>query len=344
MKIVSEIVKDRIKDSVDVETLLRVLGFKVTKTSEFEIRASCAIHQGDNPTAFSIRLDNKKWRCFTKKCEQDGFGNVDNDLIALVRRITGRNFIDSIKFLAELSGIPWDDDSFFTDNNNKSINSAKENKSFIRSVSRINRPPLNNSSISEDIVLDCLSKRDSYFVNLGFREETLDFFQVGSMVDRRGISRATIPIRDSKGELVGISARRTDCDEDPRYLLEYEFEKGRVLYNINNATFSSSGAVIIVEGFKALWAVFEAGYINVVACMGAALSQDQFLLLCNSGFTRCFVLFDGDSAGKTGASKAYQKLSNAFNTEIIELPDGVSPDDLDRSELKCLLDFYTSCV
>lgn len=341
MPILSDEIKQLIKDSVDVETLLRALGFDVSRVTSSEVRAPCKIHGGDNPTAFSVRLDTKKWRCFTKKCEQDSLGKTDNDLIALVMLLTGRTFMDAVQYLSDFSGLNLDVRNMVVEKTDEYYR-QKDMKHYIRSMSRIANRSQALPTLSEDLVKEYVISRDDYFVRHGFAPETLEVFEVGAMVDRQGVLRATIPVRDAKGMLVSLSARREDGDVEPRYLLEYRFQKGLILYNLHRALGSGKDTVIVVEGFKALWAVFEAGFDNVVACMGSEITEDQVLALCMSGFRNCVLLFDGDKAGVAGYKSAEKKLRSAFNVTVVRLPEGQSPDSFSRKELSELLELYIS--
>ena len=339
MPVLGEDLKQLIKDSVDVEALLKSLGFSIYRATSSEVRAPCRLHGGDNPTAFSIRLDTKKWRCFTKKCEEDSLGNIDNDLFALVMRVTGVSFMDAVQFLSDFSGLSLDVRSMVIEKTDE-FRRQKDMSWYIKSMGRIRDRSRALPSLSEELVEKYTVERDDFFIRCGFEPGTLEFFEVGAMTDRFGVRRATIPIRDVQGNLVSLSARREDGDEEPRYLLEYEFQKGKILYNLYRALHSGQDCIIIVEGFKALWAVHEAGFSNVVACMGASITEDQVLALCMSGFRNCLVVFDGDSAGEAGAVSAEKKLGKAFNTVVAHLPDEKSPDSFDKNKLKELLDLY----
>jgi DNA primase len=216
----------------------------------------------------------------------------------------------------------------------------RDTSNYIRSITKLNKRHKQLNILSEEMVASYIAQRDDYFIGQGFAPSTLSTFEIGAMFDSKGVFRATIPIRDAMGRLVGLSGRRTDGDGEPRYRLSYEFQKGSVLYNLHRALQTGSSTIIIVEGFKACWAVHEAGLQNVVACMGAQITDDQVLQLCGTSFRNCLVMLDGDDAGRKGTVTAAQKLSKAFNTQVLSLPDKVSPDDLDRNELRDLLELY----
>lgn len=340
----SRLIIDRIKEAVDVEVLLGVLGFDSTKAGMNDVRSRCLIHGGDNPTAFSIRTDLKLWRCYTKSCELDSSGNYSNDVISLVMKVNNISFYQALKFLSDLFNVPIDDENISEEEFN-SYRTTVDTKRFTNTITRINKVRGDVPSvISEDVVLSYIFNRDGYFINKGFSKETLDKFEIGAKKDIYGTAWATIPIRDAFGNLVSVSNRRTNGDQDPRYILEEDFEKSRVLYNLNNALVLGEQTIIIVEGFKAAWAVVEAGFENVVACMGAKITKDQINLLIKSNFRNCVLMFDGDEAGLKGMLSASELLKKYFKVSTAYLPDNVSPDDLPREDLKQFLQMYVELI
>ena len=339
MAVVSSDIKQLIKDSVDVELLLKNLGFSVSGCNGSDVRAPCILHGGDNPTGFSMRLDSKTWRCFTRQCEQDSSGSAQNDIFALVMKVRNVPFMESVKYLAQFAGLNLDLENMFVEQTPESRR-RRDTTSYIRSISKLSARHRPLDSMSEETIASYISQRDDYFLKRGFLPTTLSTFEVGAMFDSKGVHRATIPIRDATGRLVSFSGRRTDGDDEPRYRLGYEFKKGSVLYNLHRALQIDTSTLIIVEGFKAAWSVHEAGLGNVVACTGAQITADQVLQVASTDFRNCLVMFDGDGAGRKGLVTAEKKLKQVVNTQVLELPDKVSPDDLDRDELRQLLDLF----
>jgi DNA primase len=337
--VVSSDVKQLIKDSVDVELLLKSLGFNVSGSNGSDVRAPCIIHGGDNLTGFSMRLDSKTWKCFTHQCEQDSLGGSQNDLFALVMKVRNIPFMESIKYLASFAGLNLDLENMFAEQTPESRR-RRDASDYIKSVTKLSKRHKKQDGISEELVASYIAQKDDYFLQHGFLPQTLATFEIGCMFDSKGVHRATVPIRDAQGRIISLSGRRTDGDAEPRYRLGYEFQKGSVLYNLHRALQTGSSTIIIVEGFKACWAVHESGLENVVACMGAQITDEQVLQLCGTNFRNCLIFFDGDDAGRKGIVTAQRKLSKAFNVQEIYLPEKVSPDDLDRYELKDLLELY----
>ena len=119
---------------------------------------------------------------------------------------------------------------------------------------------------------------------------------------------------------------------EPKYLNSPEtpvFHKGRVLYGLAQTAkyIRSDDQVIVVEGYMDLVSLYQAGFRNVVATMGTALTSDHGRML--SRITKnVVVLFDGDSAGQDAAERSLPILLAAglFPKGLI-LPDELDPDD-----------------
>jgi len=121
----------------------------------------------------------------------------------------------------------------------------------------------------------------------------------GTVFDRfRG--RLMIPIRDAKGHTIGFGARTLTGDE-PKYLNSPQsplFDKSHVLFGIDLARNAIREAkhAIVVEGYMDVLGAHQAGYANVVASMGTALTEAQFRQL--GRLCKKFILaLDPDVAG-----------------------------------------------
>ncbi len=345
MSNIPEEIKVLIKDSVDVQALLQHLGFMIFRSTPSELRAPCIIHGGDNPTGFSMRLSTKKWKCFTNKCELDPTGRADNDVISLVMKVVGLPFIEALQYLVDFSGLGFDlrNTEFQV---SPEFYQKRDIDRFVKRTTRIISPPRPSSNLDEGQIISYKNNRDDYFNKEGFLSSTLDVFDVGSTVSRYGFPSASIPIRDDLGNLVGLSLRRTDSDNEPRYDIGFKFEKDKVLYNLHAARKISENFIIIVEGFKACWSVYEAGFPNVVACMGSVITLGQVKLLELIPPTKFILMLDGDEAGQLGMISSQLMLEKLAGNNLISayLPEGESPDSLTRKELKEFLDMYIALI
>ena len=199
----------------------------------------------------------------------------------------------------------------------------------------------------------------------GFTQEVLQEHSIGYDKDRE---RITFPIRDFKGNLIGISGRATRPGEQPKYKVYegwHESADGkRHPGELGDWVpgYSSKGIkdhlwradvvfpeiyhgkeeqLIIVEGYKAcLWMV-QHGWTNTVALMGASMTAMQERLIRRMG-AQTWILLDANDAGRRGTNKMCWKLGNAsFPVYRCSYPedydDSVQPDDLSDTEIEQML-------
>lgn len=320
----------RLKEAVNAEQLLRHLGFNITNINSSEIRAACKVHGGDNKTAFRMNQNTKTWTCYSHGCQED----VGYDVISLVENILNINFAEAVKYIENITGINIDDELDYV-----KYQEEQDRLSFIqqRNDNRIAQKAL----VTEAYLKDFKKFRSKYFNvvdNGGFTDDMLNEFEVGGgYVDRYGFQRDVIPIRDKDGVLVSCSFRDiTDkADYSFKYILTKGFDKDKVLYNLFEAQkhIGNSRTLVVVEGFKSVWRLREAGYKNVVACMGSYITTGQQKLLYSTAF-RVIIMLDADEAGVKGTTSAIKDM--AKNVEIIPvfLPHtGKDPSDYTKEEL-----------
>ncbi len=319
---------NRLKEAVDADRLLSVLGFDITRNTPTELRGPCKVHGGDNKTAFRMDKRTKNWLCFSHGCQED----VGYDVISLVQKMLGLSFFDAVKYLESISGINIHDEAAYIE-----FKREKERRAFIDRMKDNRQVP--SSLATEEYLKSFIKFRSPYFVDAGFPADLLDEFEIGGgYVDRYGFQRDVIPIRDDKGKLKAYSCRDITgkADEDYKYLLTKGFDKDKVLYNLHRAKEHTNGAktLIVVEGFKSVWKLYMAGYKAVVACMGSRITPGQQNLLYGYAFN-VILLLDGDKAGVNGTVKALEDMKNKINVIPLFLPyEDKDPSDLSIEEIK----------
>ncbi len=123
--------------------------------------------------------------------------------------------------------------------------------------------------------------------------------------------RVIFPIADTKGRIVAFGGRVLG-DEKPKYLNSPEtplFSKGRQLYNMNFAQKAAreTSEVIVVEGYMDVIALAQAGFPQVVAPLGTALTEEQIEVLWRLA-PEPILCFDGDEAGQKAAAKVAERV------------------------------------
>jgi len=308
----------QIKLIVDPEMVLDYLGFRIIRRTPKELRGACKVHGGDNPTAFRFNLESRTWCCYTRHCE----GDSDRDLIGLVQKVTGQSFYESVKFLADLSGI----DLTNQDQMSEEYIRLKQQQEMRKEIRQTQTSAAVTNFYSEEVLEELIANRSNYFLDRGFPVEILDFYEVGGMTDSKGVLRETIPIRDEDGNLITVSARRTDSNEDPKYLLLKDVRKEVTLYNLHVAKnyVGDDRTLIVVEGFVDVWALVLLGVYNVVAAMGTDITPNQARLIWKYA-ENVVVMLDPDDAGRKGTERVCKILEKGALVRALQLPDGKDP-------------------
>ena len=178
----------------------------------------------------------------------------------------------------------------------------------------------------------------------GFSEDVLLDFGVG--VDERH-NRITFPLRDVKGNLVGISGRAMLDDMEMRYkvykeeyrawdLPPYETDKSLLLWNAHRVL-TNPGPLVIVEGFKACMWVHQAGITGVVALMTKYMSWAQRWLIQKHGGPYVLML-DNDEAGIKGTIDVSKSLAEVSPFVRIVDYDEEQPTDVPLQYIPLLIE------
>jgi len=259
----------------------------------------------------------------------------------LVRATTGKDFMGAVEYLKQLVGDVGDI-------NYIESKRRREMDTFIKSNDFVDVRP---KSINQTSLDKFKTLRSDYFNNQGFKTSTLDHFEIaGGWKDSHGFIRDIIPIRNDIGDLIAYSLRDIRDGvvyDDYKYILTPGFDKQNCLYNMDKAQeFSESLPIIVVEGFKSVWRLYEYGIKNVVATMGAGITEGQQALLYMYASKGVVLMFDNDIAGVTATVKAINDLKAktdifpVFIQEVNANGKGLDPADLDKGQIYEYLDTY----
>ena len=187
-------------------------------------------------------------------------------------------------------------------------------------------------------------RRDSTMVD-GDEVPDLEIFEAAGLVrpSKRGTmidafrNRLIFAIRDELGRPIAFGARKIDPEDEPKYLNSPEsdvFHKGGTMYGLDLAakSIAKTRTAIICEGYTDVIALHIAGFENVVATLGTALTRhhaDRLGRFCDT----VILLFDGDLAGQRAADRAVEVFfASTVDVKLCTLPDGLDPDELLRRE------------
>jgi len=165
--------------------------------------------------------------------------------------------------------------------------------------------------------------------------------------------RVLFPIRDQNGAPTGIGGRILGAegadgrDTGPKYLNTPGtplFDKSRTLYLIDKAKgpIRKSGQAVIVEGYTDALMAHQAGFDNVVASLGTALTPGQVALLTRYA-KRIALAYDVDPAGQKAGTFGAHALSGLIGqlaatesgveldeVRVVRLPEARDPDEVVR--------------
>jgi DNA primase len=172
--------------------------------------------------------------------------------------------------------------------------------------------------------------------------------------------RVIFPIRDANGSAVGLGGRvlapaagadgaagSDDRDHGPKYLNSPAtplFDKSRTLYLIDKAKgpIRKSTQAVIVEGYTDALMAHQAGFDNVVASLGTALTPGQVALLTRYA-KKIALAYDVDAAGEKAGTFGATALESLIGqlaaadtgveldeVRVVRLPDGKDPDEVVR--------------
>ena len=142
-------------------------------------------------------------------------------------------------------------------------------------------------------------------------------------------SRLMLPVINVWGDVVGFTSRILPGLEGAKYLNSPDtvcFKKSQLIYALNFAKATKRPNLILVEGNIDVITLHQAGFDNVVATMGTALTSDHARTL--SRYTKELVLcYDNDEAGKKSTDRVLNLLKNTDMTaRVLHLPNAVGKD------------------
>ncbi len=149
-------------------------------------------------------------------------------------------------------------------------------------------------------------------------------------------NRIMFPFFSPSGKVIGFSGRSLSDKEDVKYLNSPEtllFQKSKVFYGSYQTMpeIRKQNYVLLVEGQTDFLRLYEKGFTNVLATSGTAFSSKHAAAL-NKYTNRVILTYDSDNAGINAAIRTgYILMQNGFEVRVIDLQDGLDPDDFFKS-------------
>ena len=304
----------------------------------------CPFHSEKTPS-FTVYPENGSFYCF-------GCG-AGGDVFTFTGLIENLDYIESVKLLAERSGVALPQDGY--------DDSMQKLKNTIYDINRDTARFFHSYLMSPDgkWALDYLCGRgltlktikhfglgaapdswDSLIKHLkskGYRESDMIAANVvgksqrGTLYDRFR-KRVMFPIINIRGNIIAFSGRAMPGEDKQggKYVNTADtpvYKKSANLFGMNFAKNACADRVILVEGNMDVISLHQAGFTNTVAPLGTAFTIEQANLLAR--YTKEIVLMlDADAAGQKAVKRAAELLQNTgLSVRVVVVPDGKDPDE-----------------
>ncbi len=305
----------------------------------------CPFHAEKTPS-FTVDVDKQLYHCF-------GCG-VGGDVFSLVMEKENLSFPEALRFLAERYHVPIPEARTITPQAlqleeqlvkihesalaffKKNLQVTQEGK---KALDYLKKRGIGEAQIQDfklGYAMNAWDSLASFFKEKGVSPSLLEKAGLalpgkrpGEVYDRfRG--RLMFPIFTMTGKTVGFGGR-TLVNAEPKYLNSPDtplYVKGNFLYGLNfsKEAIRQEGEAILVEGYTDFLALFQAGFKNVIASLGTALTSNQVQLATRFA-PRIAINYDGDAAGRTAAFRALPLcFERGLETRVIVLPEDLDPD------------------
>jgi len=337
---------DDIKNKLDIVDVIS--GYIRLQKAGRNYKATCPFHSEKSPS-FMVSPERQLWKCFG--CGKGG------SIFDFVMEIEGIEFGDALKILAQRAGIELKkiDPKLKTERTRLYEICELANRFFIKqmeasSTGKEMQKYLIGRGLKAKTIKDWQigyapnqwrSLKD--FLNKqGYPNQEIS--KTGLVIETekntshdkyydRFRDRIIFPIRDINGVAIGFTGRENPNNPDdrmgkymniPNTLL---YDKSRAIYGLNKAKLEikKKNLCILVEGQTDVIMSHQAGFVNVIASSGTALT-DQQLVIIKRYTENLSIAFDTDLAGEMATKRGIDlALKFGFNTKVISLPDNQDP-------------------
>ncbi|MFW5736315.1 MAG: DNA primase [Halanaerobium sp.] len=342
---------NELKENVDIVDLIS--DYLELKKSGNRYKGLCPFHSEKTPSFF-VNPDNNFYHCF-------GCG-AGGDAINFVMEIENLTFIESIKMLAERSGMELPD---LSDQQRQLYKEREKIFSLNRLTARFYNYLLTDTNMGQEAL--------QYLYERGFDDQDIKKFSLGFAADewqlllnflqKKGFSihlikkaglisegknnshydkfrnRVIFPIFNNRGEVIAFGGRILNSEDSygPKYLNSPEtpiFSKKKNLYGLHLAKDSirEQNSCIIMEGYTDVIQAHKNGFENSIASLGTAFTEEQAKLIKRYAES-AYIAYDADTAGNKATLRGLDILSNTgINVKVIQLEEGSDPDQLLKNE------------
>ncbi|MEO8606852.1 MAG: DNA primase [Chloroflexota bacterium] len=355
-------VADEIKARLDIVDYIQ--RYVPLKRAGRTWKAPCPFHAEKTPS-FVVDPERQSWRCF-------GACATGGDVITFAMKQNGWSFSDALQELGKLTGVEvrqrtpeqraQDDQldklrgmlqtsaeayhNLLLDSSDAEavavLRYAREKRGLSDETIRqfgIGYAPAGWNNMLDHLKLLGYSEDQVIETGLAVRNE-----ESGRIYDRFR-NRLMIPIRDERGRVTGFGARALNPEDNPKYLNSPQtalFDKSHTLFGLDVAkrAIADTETAVIVEGYMDAIQAHQAGFYNVVAQMGTAMTEAQLKLIAPKWAKKIVLALDSDAAGQNATMRSLEVARQTLQADysgrlsvdirVLHIPDAKDPDDLIR--------------
>ncbi|MDO8655439.1 MAG: DNA primase, partial [bacterium] len=331
------------------------------------LRGLCPFHAEKSPSFF-VSPARQTWHCFG--CSRGG------DAFKFVQEIEGIEFGDALRLLAQRAGV---DLPAYSPRMAKEKSERTRMQELLELACQFFEKQITSSPKGQEALLYLrnrgVSEESITKWRLGWApgkgNAVIEFLKTRGYqqneVERSGLtvraeggtydrfrSRIIFPVCDQNGSVVGFGGRifgEKEGGELAKYINTPNtllYDKSRVLYGLDKAKVECrrQDSCLLVEGYMDAIMVSQAGFLNVVAVSGTALTP-QHLNTLKRYSSNLTLSFDMDSAGDAATKRGIDlALSQGFSLNVVVMPQGKDPGDVarDPAQWKTLVTKATSIL
>ncbi|MCR5718770.1 MAG: DNA primase [Oscillospiraceae bacterium] len=345
----------RLRDANDIVDMFRSYA-EVKKRGRTYV-CCCPFHSEKTPSC-TIYPENQSFFCF-------GCG-VGGDSVTFVRKMENVGYMDAVQILAQRAGMQLParspDEERTANLRRRCLEINRETANFYymqlvkgedkRGLQYFLQRQLRPETIKKyglGFAPDAWNLLRDHLRSKGYHENEMVAAGVCRQSEKGNVydyfrNRVMFPIVDTKGSVIAFGGRVLD-DSKPKYLNTNDtpvFNKGKNLFSLNFAKNASSTTFLLAEGYMDVIAVNQAGFDNVVATLGTAITPDQARLIAQYA-KEVVISYDSDGAGQAATQRAMNHFADVgLPCRILKMEGAKDPDEFikkfGRDRFRMLID------